>query len=1552
MLNFETHLSYLVPPRFLQNLGVNPANIGFSYLTMESDKFICVREKVGEQNQVVIVDMSDPTNPIRRPISADSAIMNPASKVIALKAAKTLQIFNIEMKSKMKAHTMTEEVMFWKWISVNTVALVTDTAVYHWSMEGDSQPAKVFDRHASLVGCQIINYRTDDQQKWLLLIGISAQQNRVVGAMQLYSVDRKVSQPIEGHAAAFGEFKVEGNAKPSTLFCFAVRSQAGGKLHIIEVGQPAAGNQPFAKKAVDVFFPPEAQTDFPVAMQIGNKHGVIYLITKYGYIHLYDLESGVCIYMNRISAETIFVTSPHEASSGIIGVNKKGQVLSVCVEEENIVNYATNVLQNPDLALRMAVRSNLAGAEELFARKFNTLFAQGSYSEAAKVAASAPKGILRTAETIRKFQSVPAQPGQASPLLQYFGILLDQGQLNKFESLELCRPVLQQGRKQLLEKWLKEDKLECSEELGDLVKASDPTLALSVYLRANVPNKVIQCFAETSQFQKIVLYAKKVGYTPDWVFLLRNVMRVNPDQGLQFAQMLVQDEEPLANINQIVDVFMEGSLIQQCTSFLLDALKNNRPAEGHLQTRLLEMNLIHAPQVADAILGNQMFTHYDRAHVAQLCEKAGLLQRALEHYTDLYDIKRAVVHTHLLNPEWLVNFFGSLSVEDSLECLRAMLSANIRQNLQLCVQVASKYHEQLGTQALVELFESFKSYEGLFYFLGSIVNFSQEPDVHFKYIQAACKTGQIKEVERICRESNCYDPERVKNFLKEAKLTDQLPLIIVCDRFDFVHDLVLYLYRNNLQKYIEIYVQKVNPSRLPVVIGGLLDVDCAEDVIKNLIMVVRGQFSTDELVEEVEKRNRLKLLLPWLESRIHEGCEEPATHNALAKIYIDSNNTPERFLKENPFYDSAVVGRYCEKRDPHLACVAYERELIIQDEHRNLQNLLILTAIKADRTRVMEYINRLDNYDAPDIANIAISNELFEEAFAIFKKFDVNTSAIQVLIEHIGNLDRAYEFAERCNEPAVWSQLARAQLHRDLVKEAIDSYIKAVDPSAYMEVVNAASNNNNWEDLVKFLQMARKKARESYVETELIFALAKTNRLAELEEFVSGPNNAHIQQVGDRCYEEGMYEAAKLLYNNVSNFARLASTLVNLGEYQAAVDSARKANSTRTWKEVCFACVDGEEFRLAQICGLHIVIHADELEDLISYYQDRGYFEELIALLEAALGLERAHMGMFTELAILYSKFKPQKMREHLELFWSRVNIPKVLRAAEQSHLWAELVFLYDKYEEYDNAVITMMSHPTDAWKEGQFKDIIAKVANVELYYKSLTFYLDYKPLLLNDLLTILSPRLDHSRAVTFFTKVNQLKLVKPYLRSVQNHNNKSVNEALNNLLTEEEDFQGLRTSIDAYDNFDTIGLAQRLEKHELIEFRRIAAYLYKGNNRWRQSVELCKKDKLYKDAMLYAAESKDAELAETLLQWFLEEGRKECFAACLFASYDLLHPDVVLELAWRHNIMDFAMPYFIQVMREYLSKVSAPHSEDSLQQVDKIWTHRDITENLTCLQN
>lgn len=79
--------------------------------------------------------------------------------------------------------------------------------------------------------------------------------------------------------------------------------------------------------------------------------------------------------------------------------------------------------------------------------------------------------------------------------------------------------------------------------------------------------------------------------------------------------------------------------------------------------------------------------------------------------------------------------------------------------------------------------------------------------------------------------------------------------------------------------------------------------------------------------------------------------------------------------------------------------------------------------------------------------------------FLLWMLHDLVRRFVQVLIEHIGNLDRAYEFAERCNEPPVWSQLAKAQLQKGLVKEAIDSYIKADDPSAYMEVGQAAAQS-------------------------------------------------------------------------------------------------------------------------------------------------------------------------------------------------------------------------------------------------------------------------------------------------------------------------------------------------------------------------------------------------------------------------------------------------------------------------------------------------------------
>ena len=97
-----------------------------------------------------------------------------------------------------------------------------------------------------------------------------------------------------------------------------------------------------------------------------------------------------------------------------------------------------------------------------------------------------------------------------------------------------------------------------------------------------------------------------------------------------------------------------------------------------MQTKVLEINLVTFPNVADAILGQGKLTHYDRPRIAQLCEKAGLYMRALQHYTEVSDLKRCCVNTHSIDPQALIEWFGTLSAEWALACIKELLVSNPR----------------------------------------------------------------------------------------------------------------------------------------------------------------------------------------------------------------------------------------------------------------------------------------------------------------------------------------------------------------------------------------------------------------------------------------------------------------------------------------------------------------------------------------------------------------------------------------------------------------------------------------------------------------------------------------------------------------------------------------------------------------------------------------------------------------------------------------------------------------------------------------------------------
>ena len=87
--------------------------------------------------------------------------------------------------------------------------------------------------------------------------------------------------------------------------------------------------------------------------------------------------------------------------------------------------------------------------------------------------------------------------------------------------------------------------------------------------------------------------------------------------------------------------------------------------------------------------------------------------QALEHYSNVADIKRVIINTHAIPAEFLLNYFTRLAPEDALECLKEMMRVNLRVNMQIVVSVAVRYHEQLGTATVVKLFESFNNWEGM-----------------------------------------------------------------------------------------------------------------------------------------------------------------------------------------------------------------------------------------------------------------------------------------------------------------------------------------------------------------------------------------------------------------------------------------------------------------------------------------------------------------------------------------------------------------------------------------------------------------------------------------------------------------------------------------------------------------------------------------------------------------------------------------------------------------------------------------------------------------------
>lgn len=336
-----------------------------------------------------------------------------------------------------------------------------------------------------MASCQVIDYSVDPSGNYASFSGISSKDKgaTIDGNLQLCLLSSNKQQSLDAYIGTFGQIKIRNDLPAATIFAYTERKAGVNKLVLAEISAVPAGQTKF-KLSVDMTYPGGSEKDFPLFMSFDENHGVLYIMTRGGVFFLYEVSTGSKILVSKISTVNLIAGARNTETGGVLIFNANGQVTTVDTDAANLVNFirSSSSIQNAQqLALNLSVRNGLPGSEQYYVEKFNTLMSNSQYKEAARVVANSPGNVLRNQQTIAKFKQLPKQEGKPFPLIQYFYVLLENTKLSDFETKEICEVVLSQNKANFVEKWLNENKITCTEQLGDLVMPKDKLLAARIY---------------------------------------------------------------------------------------------------------------------------------------------------------------------------------------------------------------------------------------------------------------------------------------------------------------------------------------------------------------------------------------------------------------------------------------------------------------------------------------------------------------------------------------------------------------------------------------------------------------------------------------------------------------------------------------------------------------------------------------------------------------------------------------------------------------------------------------------------------------------------------------------------------------------------------------------------------------------------------------------------------------------------------------------------------------------------------------------------------------
>ncbi|XP_065289693.1 clathrin heavy chain 1-like isoform X2 [Dermacentor albipictus] len=351
----------------LTQLGIPLEHVTWPRVTVTPSQWLCIRHTMTCRNasssadrcSVVTVFNPQRSAPQTYKVEARCAKLNPDKPLLAITDQWALYLYSTRTKKLLHKSRLERDLVYWAWVTPSTLGLVTRDAVFHWDCSSaPTEPAFMFSLHERIRNTELVGYITDPGLKWLAVTGLFQEEQVVSGLVQLYSVDRRVSQLLPGQCAQLCRHQFQGQAHASQLLLLADRGPAGqrpeGRLHLSELGPPASTGGALRGPIAETleFFDPLDKFDFPVCLQVSSSQGLVYVLTKCGVVHLCDLETVTPLCLHVVCPDITF-TASITPTCGLMVVSRNGQVLLVEIKKAALLRRIIEVVNRPAIATRL-----------------------------------------------------------------------------------------------------------------------------------------------------------------------------------------------------------------------------------------------------------------------------------------------------------------------------------------------------------------------------------------------------------------------------------------------------------------------------------------------------------------------------------------------------------------------------------------------------------------------------------------------------------------------------------------------------------------------------------------------------------------------------------------------------------------------------------------------------------------------------------------------------------------------------------------------------------------------------------------------------------------------------------------------------------------------------------------------------------------------------------------------------------------------------------------------------------------------------------------------